>query len=408
MKRFLMPATSVFALTAILSSFSCSTTNDVKSAKKAEPKNAVEIVDDMKIGWNLGNTLDAFTDENIGVKSETCWGQPVTTKEMFASLKKAGFNTVRIPITWHNHLIDSDLTIDPEWMARSKEVVDMALSQGLYVIINVHHDTAPTADFEEGRGYYPSESAKEKSLRFVTRMWEQIATTFNNGYDYHLIFELLNEPRLVGHEREWWYDPNSEDCVASQKVLLELEQACLDKIRATGGENKERYIMLPGYVAQPWAAMADTFTLPSDKAKEKLIISVHMYDPWTFAGENPGEKVFTDEMRAGQRSTFEALNANFVQKGVGVVIGECGATNKDNLSEREAWYSHYFEQSKKNGLTAVIWDNGSVEIGEDGNVSEHYGFFNRTSGEFFFPTLLKTALEAVERGEIARDEAKAK
>ena len=398
MKRFLMPATSVFALTAILSSFSCSST-DVKATKKVAPKNAVEIVDDMRIGWNLGNTLDAFTDENIGVNSETCWGQPVTTQEMFASLKKAGFNTVRIPITWHNHIVDSDLTVDPAWIARSKQVVDMALAEGLYVIINVHHDTAPSEDFEEGRGYYPSENAKEKSLRFVTRMWEQIATTFNKDYDYHLIFELLNEPRLVGHEREWWYDAQVSACKDAAKIINEYEQLCLDTIRKSGGKNANRYILVPAYVASPWAAMADTFALPKDKAKDKLMISVHMYNPWSFAGEAPGELEFTQAAKDDLSGGFNTLYDHFVSKGIPVIITECGATNKNNLSAREEWFRYFFENARKKGMIGILWDNSTYEIKKPGDFGEHFGYYNRTEQTWYFPSLLKAALDGVATGE---------
>lgn len=400
MKRFMRTAAAALALAAAFALVSCASepkTEKGKQIKKmTENITAQDVVDGMKIGWNLGNTLDAFADGEGGLESETCWGQPKTTREMFAGLKNAGFNAVRIPITWHNHFVDSDLTIDSAWLSRVKEIVDMAVDENLYVIINIHHDTAPSEDFEEGRGYYPSEAAKEKSLRFVSRVWEQIAATFNNEYDEHLVFELLNEPRLVSHEREWWYDANHADCVASQAVIIELEEAAVKAIRASGGNNAERFLMASAYVAQPWAAMADTFRLPADSAEGKLIISVHMYDPWSFAGENPGEIEFTDEARAGQKNTFEALNSHFVQNGVPVVIGECGATNKNNLEAREQWYRYYFETAKANGLTAFIWDNGSVEVGENGDVSEHYGFYNRTEQTFYFPTLLKAALDGID------------
>lgn len=367
---------------------------------KAKKSAGLELTAAMKIGWNLGNTLDAWADENNGLDSETCWGQPKTTPEMFKGLKAAGFNVVRIPITWHNHFIDANYTVDPAWMARCKEVVDMALDAGLYAIINVHHDTAPTEDFEAGRGYYPTEAAKEKSVAFLTRVWEQISAEFK-GYDNRLVFELMNEPRLVGHEREWWYDSNHPDCAKAQGVVIGFEDEIIKTIRASGGNNADRFLMVPGYVAQPWAAMADSFRLPTDSAKDRLIISVHMYDPWVFCGDNPGESKFTQEARDGLKGTFEALNKNFISKGIPVIIGECGATNKDNLPEREAWYSYYFENSKKNGITAILWDNGSTEIPEDGNVSEHFGFYNRTERTFFYPTLLKAAMDAVAAGEKA-------
>lgn len=400
MIRFALAAVAAFAFASCTSVEPSNSTTEAETSSQKIKSAGLELTAAMKIGWNLGNTLDAWTDENNGLDSETCWGQPKTTPEMFAGLKKAGFNVVRIPITWHNHFIDDNYTVDPNWMARCKEIVDMALNAGLYAIINVHHDTAPSAEFEAGRGYYPTESAKEKSVAFLTRVWEQICAEFKD-YDNHLVFELMNEPRLVGHEREWWYDTNEPDCATAQGVIIGFEEEIIKTIRASGEKNADRFLMVPGYVAQPWAAMADSFYLPADSTKDRLILSVHMYDPWTFAGENPGISEFTQEARDNLKGTFEALHNNFIAKGVPVIIGECGATNKNNLAEREAWYSYYFETSKKNGITAILWDNGSTEVPEDGNVSEHFGFYNRTEQTFFFPTLLKNAMDAVAAGEKA-------
>lgn len=371
--------------------------NAFAAKKSADEGNA--LVSKMKIGWNLGNTLDAWADgQNNGLDSETCWGQPKTTAEMFQGLAKSGIGSVRIPITWHNHLIDNNYTIDPAWMARTKEVVDMALNAGLYVIINVHHDTAPSANVKYGQGYYPVESAKTESLKFLNRVWEQIAAAYKN-YDERIVFELLNEPRLVGHEREWWYDDAVADCGKANKIIVEYEQACLDKIRKSGGNNKDRFILVPAYVAQPWAAMKDTFALPKDKAKGRIMLSVHMYDPWSFAGDPAGEAEFTQAAKDGLLNAFGALYDNFVKKGVPVVITECGATNKNNLSAREAWFKFYFENAKKKGITAVLWDNGVYEVTKDGDFGEHFGFYNRTEQKWYFPTLLKAALEGVKAGE---------
>ncbi len=383
--------------TCVLPAFSASK----KTAKKEIPQTEGNLlVQKMRIGWNLGNTLDAWKDgQNNGLESETCWEMPLTKPEMFTGLVKGGIKTVRIPITWHNHLIDDKYTIDPAWMARVKEVVGWALDAGLYVIINDHHDTAKNENLSYGQGYYPTEKAKAESLRFLTRVWEQISSEFNNAYDDKLIFEIINEPRLVGHEREWWYDANHPDCAKAQKIIVEYEEACIAKIRASGGKNANRFIMVPGYIAQPWAAMADSFRLPNDSAKDRLIVSVHMYDPWVFAGEAPGERKFTQKHKELLKGTFDALNKNFVNKGVPVVIGECGATNKNNLKDREAWFKFYFENAKANGITAILWDNGVVEVGKDKNYSEHFGFYDRLTQQWYFPTLLKAAFEGIEAAE---------
>ncbi len=394
--RFTAALSCAAALTVLSACTSMSSTE--KTAKV--PDNSVDLVKDMKIGWNLGNTLDAFEDgiRNQGVSSETCWGQPRTTPEMFTGLYRSGIRTVRIPITWHNHISDGKYTIDPDWMARAREIVGYALDAGLYVIINSHHDTAAIPGVSYAQGYYPAHDSRTESINFLTRVWEQVAEAFKDC-DNHLIFELMNEPRLRGHEREWWYDAGNVDCKNSLKEICDYEQRCLDVIRKSGGNNAGRYVMVPGYVASPWGAMNDVFKLPQDSVADRLIVAVHAYDPWVFAGENPGVSEFTDEARQGITSTFDQLGETFVKKGIGVVVGECGATNKNNLAEREAWFRHYFESAKKNGITAVMWDNGSYEVGPDGNVSEHYGYYNRTKQTWYFPSLLKAALDGVSAGQ---------
>ena len=390
---------AVSCAAAIMALSSCASMGGSGKTSKV-PDSSVELVKDMKIGWNLGNTLDAFEDgvRNQGVSSETCWGQPRTTREMFTGLYRSGIRTVRIPITWHNHLVDGKYTIDPDWIARAKEIVGWALDAGLYVIINSHHDTAAIPNFGYGDGYYPLLDSRTESINFLTRVWEQAAEAFKD-FDHHLIFELMNEPRLRGHEREWWYDADNVDCKNSLKVICDYEQRCLDVIRKSGGNNASRYVMVPGYVASPWGAMNDVFKLPNDSVADRLVVAVHAYDPWVFAGEHPGVKEFTEEARNGIANTFDQLGDRFVNKGIGVVVGECGATNKDNLAEREAWFRFYFQSAKKNGVTAIMWDNGSPDIGPDGNTSEHYGYYNRTEQTWYFPSLLKAALDGVAAGE---------
>ena len=390
-------AAAIVAATALAA---CASTGSSTGSSSKVPDKSVELVKDMKIGWNLGNTLDAFEDgaRNQGLASETCWGQPKTTPEMFKGLYRSGIRTVRIPITWHNHIADNNYTIDPDWMARAKEIVGYALDAGLYVIINSHHDTAAIPNFGYAQGYYPLHDSRNPSISFLTRVWEQVAEAFKD-YDNHLIFELMNEPRLRGHDREWWYDAENVDCKNALKEICDYEQRCLDVIRKSGGNNASRYVMVPGYVASPWGAMNDVFKLPTDSAADRLVVAVHAYDPWVFAGEHPGVKEFTDEAREGIKSTFDKLGETFVQKGIGVVVGECGATNKNNLDQREAWFRYYFGQAKKNGITAIMWDNGSAEVGPDGNTSEHYGYYNRTEQKWYFPSLLKAALDGVADGE---------
>ena len=151
-----------------------------------------QIVDEMGFGWNLGNTFDAWnSSQNQGLDSETCWGNPETTEELIDYLVKTGFKAIRIPVTWHNHLIDDKYTIDPDWMRRVKTVVDWCIKKGLYVILNTHHDNAGDNIFplKYGQGYYPLNKDIEESEKFIYNVWKQISIAFNNGYDHHLIFE---------------------------------------------------------------------------------------------------------------------------------------------------------------------------------------------------------------------------
>ena len=169
-----------------------------------------DVIEELGFGWNLGNTFDAWEKgRNQGLDSETCWGNPKTTPELIDFVAKSGFKAIRIPTTWHNHLIDDKYTIDPKWMKRVKKVVDICLEKGLYVILNTHHDNAEPnrMPLPYGRGYYPLKKDIVESEKFIYNVWVQIATAFNNGYDHHLIFEGLNEPRLIRSQYEWWYNP---------------------------------------------------------------------------------------------------------------------------------------------------------------------------------------------------------
>ncbi len=342
-------------------------------------------VEGMGTGWNLGNTLDAHGISGLG--TETYWGQPKTTQAMMQGLYDAGIRTVRIPVSWHNH-VNAAYTVDVEWMARVREVVDYAIDEGLYVIINIHHDN------EEGF-YFPDQQHRERSIAYVTRIWKQIALEFRN-YDDKLVFELLNEPRLVGYSNEWnWSDSDSLLSKAAE-LIAEMEQAALDAIRATESNNTERFVMITPYVASPWAALSGKFAIPNDSADDKLILSVHAYTPYVFAMEDPGVKVFMSAHTSDIDNFMGQLNATFVSgKGMPVIIGEYGATNKNNLSDREDWFSYYVAKARSYGMLTVLWDNGNHEVPPSGEFSELYGFYNRTAQSWYFPTILTAILGAL-------------
>ena len=327
---------------------------------------AKQIVDEMGFGWNLGNTFDAWnSSQNQGLESETCWGNPETDEELIHYLVKTGFKAIRIPVTWHNHLIDDKYTIDPEWMKRVKTVVDWCIKAGLYVILNTHHDNAQPNIFplQYGKGYYPLNKDIEQSEKFIYNVWKQIAIAFNNGYDHHLIFEGLNEPRLIGHTYEWWYNPEDWTCQEAADVLNEFHQLIHKAIRETGGNNEKRFIMATALSAGYDATMRSPFKFPNDKKynpdNNKLILSVHMYAPYDFA-MNPDMELseFTEEYQNELDSKFISLYNKYVSKGYNIIAGEMGAINKNNTEARIAWGKHYIGLTRRYQASTFLWDNG--------------------------------------------------
>lgn len=359
--------------------------------------NIFDLVHNMGNGWNLGNTLDA-TNSN-GMDSEISWGQPETTKAMLDGLAASGIKTVRIPVSWHNHIINKETyTISPEWMARVKTIVDWAIEDGLYVIINSHHDNyLLPGKMPAASGYYPSSQNLEESQRFLYNVWGQIGKAFNQGYDEHLIFETMNEPRPAGTKCEWWYDKD-ELCIDAMKCLNKLNQTALDAIRAGGGNNAKRFVMCPSLAASENASESMLFKMPQDLVSGRLILSVHAYTPYSFAMENPGERTFTNDHKTELDFLFKNLNSNFIQKGYPVIIGEYGATNKDNLSERIKWFNYYLSSAASYGIPCILWDNGVWQLRQDKDgkpdYSEGYGYYNRLEQSWYFPEITETIIDA--------------
>jgi len=354
----------------------------------ADPKpfketSAAELVLDMKTGWNLGNTLDA--------PSETAWGQPRTSKAMFDKLAETGIKTIRIPVSWSGHM-DKDYKINETWMKRVKEIVDWALEDDLYVIINSHHDCWEKPAEMTGLGYYPNTANYEKSAKFLTEVWTQVGEVFKD-YDEHLVFETMNEPRQRGTNYEWWFDQNNPTCKDAMASLNKLNQVALDTIRATGGNNQKRYVMIPGLRAAADSVLNKNFILPKDDEEGKLIISVHMYDPYEFAMQAPGTTKFTEAHKSQLKRTWGQLNTKFISQGVPVIIGEYGATNKGNTEDRVAWFEFFISESRKMGMCAVLWDNGAYTA--DPKNSEHFGYFFRNGKRWYEPRIIDAINKSV-------------
>ena len=356
------------------------------------------ILEDMGLGWNLGNSLDATGGS--GLDTETSWSNPKTTQALIDKVKSLGFNTVRVPVSWGKHVSGDNYTIDSAWLARVKEVVDYCYKNDMYVILNIHHDTKSSAS-ASGAGYYPRSSAYSSSEKFVTSVWSQVAEYFKD-YDYHLIFETLNEPRLIGTGYEWWFNKWSIPSEVKDAIdcINKLNQKAVDTIRATGSNNRGRLIMCPGYDASIDGATVSGFKLPTDISgnKNRIAVSVHAYSPYNFA-MNVGSgstSTYTSSIKSELRDLFSTLKSNFRDKGIPVVIGEFGSTDKNNTAERVKWATDYTALAKKNNIPCVLWDNNAFAVYNGSSIvlnSEYHGYINRKNNTVTSPA--KDVIEAL-------------
>ena len=328
---------------------------------------ALEATRLMGNGINLGNTLEAC-DNNVGIKTntplsyETHWGQPKTTQAMIDGMKAAGFDTIRIPVAWMTnatHLYEGDYTIDADYMDRVEEVVRYARKAGMYVIINDHWDGG-------WYGMFGSESAETRALAMEAYkgMWQQIAERFRDYSDY-LIFESANE-ELGGR-----FDENSplycSDSVVTyltddERYALtnEINQTFVDVVRATGGNNATRLLLIAGYSTNIDQTCDDRFQMPKDTVDSKLMVSVHYYDPWSYCGASSAASA----TKWGTVSDYEYMDqqlakmTKFTEAGYGVVIGEYGALPcSDGLKDNTlAYHTAFLDACTKYNLTNCLWD----------------------------------------------------
>jgi endoglucanase len=366
--------------------------SDIISATPTDDLSSVEFAKELVIGWNLGNTLDAPT--------ETGWGMPKTTQEMINAVKAAGFETIRIPVSWSEH-VDSSYNINSDWMNRVKEVVDYAVNNDMYIILNVHHDNYSEKDLSDSDTYgfalSSNSTLQTKSKAYLEKVWTQIATKFAS-YDEKLIFEVLNEPRAVGTSDEW-YITSASTAKTYCDIITDYENTCISAIRAVSG-NEDRYIMVPSYAASGTMTVTlDNYTLPDDSASDKLILSTHAYSPYNFAMAN-ADSTFDSDDEASLTSIFNYLKTNYTDKGIGVVMGEASASNKDNTSERIKWAEDYFAKAESAGIPVVLWDNmvytaDGSESTESGYNGEHHGWLNRNACKWYFPTIIQAMMDTV-------------
>lgn len=321
---------------------------------------AAEITADMTIGWNIGNTLEAIGGENA-------WGNPNVTQKLIDSVKAAGFNTIRIPCAWDTHANQTTLTIDAAWIARVKEVIDYCINKNMYTILNIHWDN----------GWLETNCTEDKRNEVNYKQeiyWNQIATYFKD-YGEHLLFASANEP-------------NVEDA-SQMAVLLSYHQTFINTVRATGGNNSQRSLIIQGPSTDTEKTNNLMNSLPSDLVADRMIIEVHYYSPYQFtlmtedanwgnmfyywgqcfgsssdAAHNTtwGEESFIDEQ-------FQAMKTKFIDKGIPVIVGEFGSIKRTSLNgdaynlhiaSREYYYRYIANAAKRYGLKLIYWDAGFI------------------------------------------------
>ena len=367
-KRFLHLFSLMLAVLMLIPCVgSAEETEAVDNGVMREGLTALEATRLMGNGINLGNTMEAC-DNNVGIKTntplsyETHWGQPKTTQAMIDGMKAAGFDTIRIPVAWMTnatHLYEGDYTIDADYMDRVEEVVRYARKAGMYVIINDHWDGG-------WYGMFGSESAETRALAMEAYkgMWQQIAERFRDYSDY-LIFESANE-ELGGR-----FDENSplycSDSVVTyltddERYALtnEINQTFVDVVRATGGNNATRFLLIAGYSTDINQTCDDRFQMPKDTADSKLMVSVHYYDPWSYCGASSAASA----TKWGKVSDYEYMDqqlakmTKFTEAGYGVVIGEYGALPcSDGLKDNTlAYHTAFLDACTKYNLTNCLWD----------------------------------------------------
>lgn len=320
---------------------------------KMRGMSAKELAADMKAGWNLGNSLES---EN----NETYWGNPKTTKAMIDKIAKRGFTTLRVPVRWDNHYTDSNYTIMNDYMNRVETVINYGLSNDMYVIVNIHHNAIQTMVSTD-------QSTQNRAKNEFSIVWTQIANRFKN-YGDKLIFEIINEPRCG---EDWTGNSSYFEIV---NIYNEVGRKA---IRATGGNNAKRLIMLPTYCAssdlpkiQGWRSLSD----------DKMIaVSIHAYKPFNFAFEGNGHSTWNQYDDKELSDNFQNLDSYFLKKGFTVIVGEFGAVNKNNYNERVFYASKYTQVAKSLGIPCFWWDNNLY-----GQGAEQFGLFDRNKCEFTY------------------------
>lgn len=347
---------------------------------------SLQLSKELSPGWNLGNSLEAFDTNHpyvwgSGNFNDQAWGNPKATQALMNGVKAAGFKFVRIPVAWVEYA-DANDNIDPLWMAHVTEVVHYALDTGLYVMVNIH-DGAWLSQVT-----YDKQAANNARL---TKIWTQIANNFKN-FDDHLLFAAQNEtgmPNTYGKPQAEW--------VAVQNSY---NQTFVNAVRATGGNNAVRHLVVQAYTTNIDIAY-DSMIVPTDSAADRLFVEVHFYDPYkmTLVADSPTYtwgSTSTDPdgnwaTEAWMDSEFQKMKSRFIDHSIPVLMGEYGAISKTeydpNMTWRKYWTQYVTHAAFSRGVVPVWWDQGYT-------ANHTMGLFDRATGADAVPDLVKTILDA--------------
>jgi endoglucanase len=337
---------------------------------------SIQLSQQMSPAWNLGNTLDA-------VPSETAWGNPLATQQLINAVKAAGFKTLRLPVTW-NQYADADGNISPTWMARVTQVVGYARNAGLYVVLNTHH---------EGSWLIPTYAYQASANARLAKLWTQIANNFKN-YDDYLLFAGTNEILFPGD-----YGPPTAEY---QDVQNGFNQVFVNAVRATGGNNAKRHLVVQGFNTNIDSTY-NGFIKPVDPATNRLFLEVHFYDPYNFAlndksniwqwgaiAKDP-EVTETWANEAYVDAQFQKMKSRYVDAGMPVLLGEYAAMLKSEYDPagtyRTYWAKYVTQSAYQHGIVPAWWDPGY-------GFNHASGLFDRTTGAQYFPELTKAIVDS--------------
>jgi endoglucanase len=341
--------------------------------------NSYEFSKQMGAGWNAGNTMEA-------TGGETAWGNPLLNQTIFNAVKAAGFKTVRLPVAWSQFSDSANYVISSTWMARVTEVVNMALNAGLYVIVNEHWDG--------GWMNNPTYAQQASINNRLSIMWKQIATNFRD-FDNRLLFAGTNEVMMAND----YNTPTAE----YYTVQNSFNQAFVNAVRATGGNNASRYLVVQGFNTNI-DYTTSYFVMPTDTASNHLLVEVHYYDPYDFtlnttsnitqwgAIATDSGKVESWANESHVDSQFQKMKSNYIDKGIGVIMGEFGVGSRFTVSGFDTYrvyYDKYVTQSAvSHGMIPCYWDSGCPAT--DGSS----GIFDRNNGNKAYPDIVNAIVSA--------------